>query len=200
MDCQCCQKKPAHIRVCDIDDNVMSEQFNICADCWIFVKRYLFDQERHLAPTREVLHEVRQLISSKESTALAVAEAPGGLATTGKPAEVPVCPDCGMTLAEFKAKGRFGCPRDYEVFHAHLDPLLERIHDTTPPRHKGRVPAAGESDDSLVRQRQQVARLKDQLQAAVTQENYEQAARLRDQINALENAVDAGKAAPGGTA
>ena len=39
------------------------------------------------------------------------------------------CPSCGMTLAEFRSKGRLGCPQDYEVFREHLDPLLVRMHN-----------------------------------------------------------------------
>ncbi len=48
------------------------------------------------------------------------------------------CPDCGMTLAEFREKGRLGCPRDYEIFRDHLDRLLERVHNSD--RHTGRLP------------------------------------------------------------
>lgn len=187
MDCQCCQKKPAHIRICDIDDNVMSEQFNICADCWIFVKRYLFEHSRPLTPTREVLAEVKQLLGSKDSNALALVP-PGEITPVSKAEAVPVCPDCGMTLAEFKQKGRFGCPRDYEVFAAHLDPLFERIHDITPPRHKGRRPEIAPGTDQLVQRRREISDLREKLQSAVTDEKYELAAQLRDRINELERA------------
>lgn len=197
MDCQCCEKKPAHIRICDIEDNSMSVQFNVCADCWIIIKRFLFDQARPLAPTREVLDEVRAMLGPGATTALAISPPPGAIAPVEKSSQpVPVCPDCGMTLAEFKQKGRFGCPRDYEVFAAHLDPLLERIHDVTPPRHKGRSPLAGPEGDELVRHRREISSLREQLQGAVSEENYELAARLRDRINELEQ----GRLAGGATA
>lgn len=88
------------------------------------------------------------------------------------------CPDCGMTFAEFKAKGRFGCPKDYEIFLPRLIPLLERIHDASshgdmPP------PAISASGEQLVK-------LRVQLQDAVSSEEYERAANLRDQIRELE--------------
>lgn len=185
MDCQCCQKKTAHIRICDIEENTMSEQFNICADCWIFVKRYLFDAGKPLSPTSQVLEEVRGLISNKD-TALAVSPPAGGLVPKEDAKSVPVCPDCGMTLAEFKSRGRFGCARDYEVFANHLETLLERVHDTTPPRHKGRRPQSAVGSGDLVHRRLEISTLRDQLQGAVTDENYELAARLRDRINQLE--------------
>ena len=37
------------------------------------------------------------------------------------------CPGCGLAYAEFKAKGRLGCPRCYAAFGPVLIPLLE-IH------------------------------------------------------------------------
>jgi protein-arginine kinase activator protein McsA len=56
------------------------------------------------------------------------------------------CPDCGMTLAEFRSKGRLGCPRDYEIFREHLDPLIERIHNAK--HHLGRGPGGEVRDGS----------------------------------------------------
>ncbi|MBX3473898.1 MAG: UvrB/UvrC motif-containing protein [Planctomycetes bacterium] len=195
MDCQCCQKKPARIRICDVLENAVTEQANICPDCWIFVKRYMFDPARPLAPTLQVLAEVRGLIDNIPGKALATVPPPGEITPVEPAQPVPVCPECGMTLAEFKHKGRFGCARDYEVFAGHLDPLLERIHDVTPPRHKGRRPAHAPAGDALVQRSRDLAGLRQQLQAAVAEENYELAAKLRDQIQTLERAP-----APGGAA
>ena len=185
MDCQCCQKKPAQIRICDIEENAMSGQFNVCADCWIFVKRYLFDAARPLAPTADVIAEVRNLLSAKDG-ALVVPVPPGELAPLGKAEEVPVCPDCGMTLTEFKQKGRLGCPRDYDVFGPHLEKLLERLHDVSPPRHKGRAPQGSASAEEEMLREHEVSALRDKLSQAVSVENYELAAQLRDRISQLE--------------
>jgi protein-arginine kinase activator protein McsA len=186
MECQCCQKKPAQVRVCDIEENAVSGQFNICPDCWIFAKRYLFDGARALVPTTEVIEEIRRLLQAKDPGGLALANPPGELAPLGKAEDIPVCPECGMTLSEFKQKGRFGCARDYEVFGPHLEKLLERVHDTTPPRHKGRSPQPSESGEAVVLQGLEMSTLREKLSQAVTLENYELAAQLRDQINELE--------------
>jgi protein arginine kinase activator len=83
------------------------------------------------------------------------------------------CEICGLTLAEFKAEGRLGCPHDYESLRAALEPLLERIHRST--AHAGKAPRA-------VR----VQEWKKQMQAAVAAEDYEEAARLRDLIRRKE--------------
>jgi len=91
------------------------------------------------------------------------------------------CPACGMTLAEFRAKGRLGCPNDYEVFRAHLNPLLKRMHNAS--EHVGRVP--GVEPEDLERQKR-IHALRAQLDAAVRDEAYEHAARLRDELQQLE--------------
>ncbi len=184
MDCQCCHKKPARVRVCDVDDNSIAEQYNVCQDCFALIKRYLFDMARPLAPTDEIIREVQMLLGTDEK-ALSVPAASGALAAVPSTENVPACPDCGMTLSEFKARGRFGCPRDYEIFAEHLDPLFERIHDVQPARHEGRLPESPSGEPELVAQARRLSSLKTRLDAALAEENYEEAARLRDQINEL---------------
>jgi protein arginine kinase activator len=93
----------------------------------------------------------------------------------------PACPSCGMTLEEFRKKGRLGCPQDYEVFRSHLAEVLERVHGAV--QHSGRIPGAptapaGEGRIDLLRQ---------ELENAVRSEAYENAARLRDEIRAIED-------------
>lgn len=92
------------------------------------------------------------------------------------------CGFCGLTLADFKAKGRFGCPHCYVSFEHGLRRLLRRIHGAS--RHVGKVylsPAAGR--DELQRRLQE---LKSKLQRSVEGEDFERAALLRDQIRSLE--------------
>lgn len=90
--------------------------------------------------------------------------------------QTSICPHCGMKYAQFRAQGRLGCPGDYDAFRTHLEPLLERVHRHT--HHMGKVPARFQS----VRLAGEITELKKQLQAAVREEQYEEAARLRDQI------------------
>lgn len=80
-----------------------------------------------------------------------------------------MCHVCGITLAEFKAEGRLGCPHDYEALRDTLEPLIERIHRST--EHVGKAP-----------REVRVRAWKKQMQEAVAAENYEEAARLRDLI------------------
>lgn len=92
-----------------------------------------------------------------------------------------VCPDCGMSLMEFRQKGRLGCPKDYEVFGAQLRDLLERIHGSN--RHVGRVPGLDEAGTARM---QRVTELQSALESAIRDEAYEAAAKLRDELRSIK--------------
>ncbi|WP_437224877.1 UvrB/UvrC motif-containing protein [Planctomicrobium sp. SH661] len=91
------------------------------------------------------------------------------------------CPHCGITFKQFRSQGRLGCPRDYEVFHSELLPLLESIHGET--QHVGKFPPKV-SENS--RRQHELIRLKNELKSAVDEEQYELAAKVRDQIQLIE--------------
>ena len=91
------------------------------------------------------------------------------------------CPNCGLTFAAFRNGGRLGCPHDYDVFAEELTPLLENVHGDT--RHRGKTPRRL---PQLRSARQELGRLRQQLDRAVTDEKYEEAARLRDRIRQLD--------------
>lgn len=91
------------------------------------------------------------------------------------------CPACGMTLDEFRKKGRLGCAKDYEIFAAHIGDLLERVHGAR--THVGRVPGSSEADLERLKR---LTELRSRLDTAIREEAYESAARLRDELKALE--------------
>jgi len=95
----------------------------------------------------------------------------------------PSCPACHMTWADFKKSERLGCASCYATFEAHLLPVIEDMHRAT--EHCGRRP------EREARQAE-VARLKQELQAAVERQDFETAAGIRDQIREREAGV-AGK-------
>ncbi len=94
------------------------------------------------------------------------------------------CPECGLTFREFQQTGQFGCPNDYEVFREHLEPLMERAHESA-TRHVGKVPHTA---DEVLKRQSGLTRLKRELQEAIADENYELAARVRDEIRAMQSA------------
>ncbi len=101
----------------------------------------------------------------------------------------PVCPECGLTHAEFRSSGKLGCPACYEAFAAELKPLLRRIHGSTV--HAGTIPSKAPSD---IESSRRVRVLQLEQQRAVRAEEYERAAELRDQIRRLESDMTSGEA------
>jgi protein arginine kinase activator len=97
------------------------------------------------------------------------------------------CPACGIKYMEFKAGGRLGCPHDYKVFQAALEPLLHRIHRSR--RHVGKCPRHGVVDAG---RQVELMELRHRLRAAVDREAYEEAAHLRDLIRQKEATDESG--------
>ncbi len=169
MNCELCNKQPATVHVTEIQHGAPEstvQQRHMCEACaraleLPSVPVVIAKNAPEIPP--EILKLLRQSAQK--------ARADGSLA----------CPQCGMSLAEFRSKGRFGCPKDYEVFRAHIEPLLLRVHSAR--SHRGRLPGM----DEVARQRlQQISDLRSKLEAAIREEAYESAARLRDEIQVLE--------------
>ena len=114
---------------------------------------------------------LNSILESKDETEQAKLEAEYGGCT---------CEQCGMTYAEFQKGGMLGCANCYRAFKVPLTSLLQRVHGNT--QHAGRVPGGVRSGVSI---RMNIDRLKEKLQQAIADEEYEQAARLRDAIRAL---------------
>ena len=98
------------------------------------------------------------------------------------------CDQCGITWAEFRQHGLFGCPHDYDVFEKDLTPLLQRAHEGA-THQTGKVPTRGGASSGMVKPKKKVvdvAKLRKELARAVESEDYEKAAKLRDQIRLAE--------------
>ena len=96
------------------------------------------------------------------------------------------CPQCGIRYMEFRAQGRLGCPNDYAVFRAGLEPLLQRIHRAA--RHVGKSPRR-QVDQA---RHAELLELRRCLQEAVQSEAYEEAAQLRDLLRIKEATDESG--------
>ena len=106
-----------------------------------------------------------------------------------KPMEKPArsrgaatCPECGLTLNEFRKSGVLGCPQCYDAFDRRLSPLIERAQNGR-THHVGKTPRR--AGGSIDRQRL-LQRLAKELDSAVAAEQYERAAELRDRLQSLE--------------
>lgn len=95
------------------------------------------------------------------------------------------CEGCGKSFRQIAESGRAGCPSCYTTFYTQLLPSIQRIHGKT--GHVGKVPAcAGEP----AKQKRELEDLKQQLQQAIANQEYEKCAKLRDRIRELEGGAD----------
>ena len=174
MLCQACKQQPATVHVTEIQHEVTSSQPGTAEGASASI------QQKHLCeacaqsmklpyPTaKNSVQDILKLIKAANPRARAA----GGLS----------CPDCGITLVEFRQRGRLGCPKDYETFGAQLRDLLERIHGSS--QHVGRAPNA---DEGAFRRMQRITELRAALDTAIREEAYEAAAKLRDELRSLQN-------------
>ena len=91
------------------------------------------------------------------------------------------CPMCGMTAGEFRRVGRVGCSNCYSYFAEYMPGLIQRIHGNS--CHTGKVPVRGEAK---LAEKQKIVQLRQALQQAISEEQFERAAELRDEIRRLE--------------
>ncbi len=91
------------------------------------------------------------------------------------------CAHCGMTLEEFNKTGMLGCAECYRTFRSELDPMLNRIQGRT--QHAGRRP---HTDPAAQERGDRIMKLRRAMEAAVSEEAFEEAARLRDELKKLQ--------------
>ncbi len=91
-----------------------------------------------------------------------------------------VCPHCGQTYAEFQKTGMLGCAACYQAFRKELAPLISRVQGRS--QHAGRRPPVGEEEQARQSRMEELRAL---MEAAVAEENFEEAARLRDELRAM---------------
>ena len=96
-------------------------------------------------------------------------------------AAVRTCPVCSSTLAGIAESGNVGCASCYKTFRDEISGALHALPDSTP--YPGRMPR------NFRLRRERAARaslLREQMKAAVLNEDFETAALLRDQIRSLQ--------------
>lgn len=161
MLCDICGKNPATVHLTEIVNDEMNE-LHLCEEC-ARQKSIQMEQQFGLADLLAGLAGFEKPVQEKEVVSLK-------------------CANCGLTYSDFKKIGRLGCGECYKTFKKYLGPLLKKIHGSN--QHLGKTPvkAARVSKKEI-----SVAALRQQLQAAIEDEAFEEAAKLRDQIKELES-------------
>lgn len=91
------------------------------------------------------------------------------------------CSMCGIPFDTIARNGKVGCARCYSDFYDRLLPSIQRIHGNI--SHQGKVPASAGAE---LRVKREIQRLREELKAAVQEQEFEKAAQLRDRIRQLE--------------
>ncbi len=163
MLCQSCNEQTATIHLTEITEGLRAET-HLCEGC---------AQKQGLAVKSQI--PINELLS----TLLAVQSESG----TGPDLSADIqCPSCGITLKQFAEKSLLGCPHDYDVFGEQLKVIIERAHNGN-TRHCGKTPTTAPAED---RDRIKLMNLKQQLEDAVRDEDYETAAKVRDMIEKMK--------------
>lgn len=89
------------------------------------------------------------------------------------------CHGCGKSFDEIVSDGKMGCAECYGVFYDKLLPSLRRIHGKS--AYVGSKPTKNDAASLQT----EISRLKDNLAAAIEEQNFEYAAQIRDEINEL---------------
>lgn len=169
--CTACQKALATIVIMDVSEGSVTGSQHLCAPC---AEQMGVVQPKSPKLSPDLLEDLL-----------------GGLekAKGGRRPRAEACPGCGLSQADFRSKGRLGCPRCYETFRDELLPLLQRIHEAQ--THRGRLPADLGDAPPPAHDDRALADLRKKLEDAVRNERYEDAARLRDALRRAERGEEA---------
>lgn len=163
MFCDRCGKNPAIVhRIITI--NGKKEEMHLCKECAMQEKGF----------TMEDSFSINALLSSLLDMGEKTPFASGKL-------ETMKCKQCGMSFKEFKETGRLGCDACYVSFRERLLPLLKRVQGNI--RHSGKIP---KRVGGTLRVKKEIESLQEELERAVSIEEYEKAVELRDRIKSLK--------------
>jgi protein arginine kinase activator len=164
MQCQICNKRTATIHLTEINEGTRTEM-HVCEQC---------ASEQGIAAHSQM--SINELLSNL------LAVQPSDEEIFGPSEQQQACPSCGFTLDRLRKEGTLGCPMDYQVFEQALLPLLERAHGGK-NRHCGKVPTKVPKDTKKF---VELSQLRQQLEQAVRDEDYELAAQLRDKMKQFD--------------
>ncbi|HVB30296.1 MAG: UvrB/UvrC motif-containing protein [Gemmatimonadaceae bacterium] len=161
MLCDSCRDRDAVVHLTQIENNTVT-QIHLCERC---------AAERGVETTiAEPKHPLGELLHSVQQQLVPAAD------------REEQCAFCGSTMADFRATGRWGCPRCYVAFESSMRGLLRRVHGSS--QHVGESHLVPQSE--AVERVAKLGELRERLRRAIEAEQFELAADLRDRIRVLE--------------
>ena len=173
MLCQKCNKKTASVFISSII-NGQEKRVYLCNDC---AKDYTLFNFKFQDPFS--IKDIMDKFKTNEDTFIDKDE---NLLAMDKETEEDIkCPNCYGTYNEYRETGKLGCSRCYEVFEKQLKPIIKNMYSYE--EYIGKSP---KKDNTHIYISKEIRILREDLNRAVEQEEYEKAADIRDKIKELE--------------
>ena len=193
MLCQKCNKKVATVFISTIV-NGKNTQMYLCTDCAkelhdnmnpdikipFPINDILTNMELSEDTINEWINEFKDMEDKGQIDELVQHENPETLQHNNQHEDI-TCNFCNTSFDEYKKTGKLGCGKCYSTFRKQLKPIIEWIYGYS--EHIGKFPKNEFKDTEIVKT---VEQLKEKLNMAIQEEEYEQAAKLRDEILQLE--------------
>ncbi|MEW9080470.1 UvrB/UvrC motif-containing protein [Terrisporobacter glycolicus] len=175
MLCQKCHKKTASVFISSIINGQETRMY-LCNDCAKDYPLFKFNSQDPFS-IKDVMEKFDisegDSIDTKNKNLLAIDK-------DCEEKEI-ICPNCYSTYDEYRQTGKVGCSKCYEVFEKQLKPILRNIYG-----YEGYIGKSPKKDNSHIYTSKEMRVLKEDLNRAVEQEEYEKAADIRDKIKELE--------------
>lgn len=172
MLCEKCKKNNATIFY-EENINGKKRSFSLCAECADEMKK-----SGELPEGDDIFSSSLFGTSIHDSLFGSLFAAPSKMQISAK----KTCPGCGYTFEDFRRIGKAGCAECYRTFSTELEPTLRSVHSNA--KHTGRAPA---KERAKHKTEDELKSLKDELKAAIADEEFEKAAALRDRIRDIES-------------
>jgi protein arginine kinase activator len=162
MKCDICGDKEAVIHVKQIAGEKITE-LHLCSDC---------ANEKGISGEEDIIElSLSQLLTSLIDLTDQYADRE----------DRNICSTCGTTIKDFRKNAAVGCADCYNTFSGEIESYLENTAGQV--QHVGKLPEKVGTLKTLLIDKES---LREKLENAIEDENYEQAAVLRDRIKIIE--------------
>lgn len=162
--CSRCHINPVTIKLTRIVKGKVIEM-NLCQSCAAELSPY----QKKFSPAQQSLNALIDMLKAEKSIA------PEAETETAEAAPDAVCPACGVAYSAYQRSLMLGCAKCYDSFSEPLLADIRKVHGSV--QHCGRVPPEQRRRVSLLKIAEAI---KQELQEAIDDEDFERAALLRD--------------------
>ena len=178
MLCEKCGQREASVKITKITDGNV-EEYHLCENC---MKAFRAGEDLKAAEWSQAIFKLLA-----DAVVRRMGEQNGS--EENERLRAVSCPSCGKTYGEFLDDHTFGCSDCYEAFGPYIQKTLLGIqgadqHTGRKSARKVRVPEKKAEEEQLTTE-EEISVLTEQMQDAVSMEDYEKAAALRDRIRVL---------------